>query len=227
MAARISSQPNTLAAGLSASLFASSVTIAIGFGVLRDVGERCQELERRYLHREQIALLAAEELAREGKAIEAGKALPESGNGADPQAHLARLLRAVHSYQAPGELREEETAQIGVLVRTLQTYRQALAAPGAADGSAGAALRLDAIASGNAATRRAFGALATIAGRQASAFGSVLSATALNITNIYLLIAALGILAGIPPAMWVIHLLQRGMRQSTREFHPEMGAAAF
>jgi hypothetical protein len=227
MAKRRSSKPNTLSAGLAASVLASSVTIAIGLCVLHDVSEQCQDLERHYLHRGQIARLAAEELARTGSTLRSWQPRGDERDPLDAKAHLERMVRAVHSYGALGELREEEAAQISVVVHALDDYRQALGAASASEADASAVLKLDAVAQTNAAAGRAFDHLAAIAGQQASASGGVVSTIASNISNIYLLIAGLGILAGIPPAVWVIHLLQLGSRRRAPAFPRRFGAPVF
>jgi hypothetical protein len=181
--------------------------------------------------RSSVATADSSSLARAGSSSAEGS---QSGNGQgrsasmDPQdisARIAPLARALHAYEAGGPLRGDEATQVFFVKRSLAAYRKALAArletqagddlqngtdvgDGAAQDSNVAAAQDSKVAAAQNALVRGFGRLAALAGDRASELDTMLTETIANLSRLFLLIGALAILAGIPPALWIMRVCE-------------------
>ena len=218
------SNRQTLIAGLGASLLGSSLSIVIGLYVMHDIGVRCQQLESQYLERKRLAMNAAEALVRANTQWVRGELNSESRPFENRNDALSDIAFLIARYEGRGNLRADELTQMRIVKRDLNAYRAAVLRSDTIASSASASEFAQRVVAASDSPKRAFDTLAAIAGDRANAYGEVLSASAANISKLFLLIAAVAILAGIPPALWIMHVFQAGASSASREFHPEAAA---
>jgi len=217
-------QRETLIASVAASVLGSVLSIGIGLYVVHDIGDRCRQLETDYLQRKRIAMAAADELAMVRRApAEAASAHPFAVSEDRLKAAMARISALLFRYQAHGEMRGEEPAQLLVIRRRMAAYRASMLPPPADLTVLTPPARRDP-AEAAESLKRALDDLASIAGERANAYGKVIDSSATHIAQLFLLIALIGILSGIPPALWVVRLLREARSQDERSCHSQAPA---
>lgn len=203
----VSLPPKIMTLSFAASLAASVVTVALGVCALRDVNQRCEELEGRYLEKRQIAVRGQAELGYATRLLESARTQGDPKRIAAFLDHMDAAERAVRRYERLGNIQSAERAPIAVLEQTLPASLAAAAS--LREGNVARPEASKALAELGERIARAFDALASFASDRATEYDDSIKARVANLSRLLFVIAALGLFAGFPAGLWVVHVSRR------------------